>query len=249
MNSKIARTWGLFRTFVIAYGIPGWKLRLRKLYSHFITPGMLCFDIGSHYGNRIPIWLGLGARVVAIEPQDELMGFLKRWYGHAANVTLINGVVGKSDGKIVLYHNTLNPSLSTTDASWIEEKKADSIWGKYKWDASVEVSSFRLDSLIQMHGVPDFCKIDVEGAELEVLQSLSHPVGIISFEYLTISRDRAVSCIDRISELGNYEFNWTLSEFSKLLSPKWLDATQMKHAVLRMAEGTYSGDIYARRIP
>ena len=42
---------------------------LAGFYSTFVSTGDLCFDIGANYGNRTKVFLRLGARVVAVEPQ------------------------------------------------------------------------------------------------------------------------------------------------------------------------------------
>jgi hypothetical protein len=120
------------------------------------------------------------------------------------------------------------------------------MWGKYVWDKEFQVPTFTLDQLIGRYGVPDFCKIDVEGAELLVLQGLSTPIPCLSFEYLTIEKERSLSCIERLAELAQYEYNWTLSESSTLQSAQWLTAAEMKAALLHLKDGTYSGDIYAK---
>lgn len=151
-------------------------------------------------------------------------------------------------GEVTFFHNSKNPSLSTIDPSWIEAKKSDPLWGKYTWDLEFTVATSTLDVLITTYGIPDFCKIDVEGAELIVLSGLSTPLKCLSFEYVTIDKPRTLSCIDRLEELGSYEYNWTYSEFSKMKSEKWLNAKEMKVAALAMNDGTYSGDIYARLV-
>lgn len=239
---------GFIRTFVIAYCIPGWSMRLKKLYQPFVTQGMLCFDIGSHFGNRMYVWRRLGARVVAVEPQPMLFAFLASKFRNDAGVTLFQGVLTHQEGEVTFYHNTKNPSLSTIDQTWIEEKRSEPMWGKYNWDFEFTVQASTLDALIERHGIPDFCKIDVEGAELRVLSGLSTALKCLSFEYLTIDKERTLQCIDRLEEIGVYEYNWTYSEFSKLKSENWLSAVDMKAAASAMNDGTYSGDIYARLV-
>lgn len=221
---------------------------MTRLYRPFIKPEMLCFDIGSHFGNRIVIWRKLGARVVAVEPQPSLYAFLVSKFRKDKDVALIQGAIASQEGEVTFYHNTKNPSLSTIDQSWIKEKKIDPMWGKYTWDLEFSVPASTLDTLIKRYGVPDFCKIDVEGAELMVLSGLSTPLKCLSFEYLTITKERTLRCIDRLEQLGIYEYNWTYSESSKLKSEKWLRANDMKVATLAMNDGTYSGDIYARLV-
>lgn len=246
LGHKVLEIIGFVRTFFISYGIPGKQARLRHIYEPFIGEGMLCFDIGSHFGNRIPAWSKLGATIVAIEPQPKLFKFLLKRYGNWKNVTLVETAVSEKEETLTLFHNTRNPSLSSVDKTWVDEKKKDPMWGKYVWDDEIQVQAYTLDQLIAKYGTPDFCKIDVEGAEYKVLAGLSTPLKCISFEYLTIDKERSLRCIDRLEELGSYEYNWTYSEKSGLKSPVWLPATEMKQAVENMNDGVYSGDIYAR---
>jgi hypothetical protein len=39
-----------------------------RLYSRFVRPGDLVFDIGAHVGDRVASFRRLGAHVVAAEP-------------------------------------------------------------------------------------------------------------------------------------------------------------------------------------
>ena len=42
---------------------------IENLYRQFINPGELVFDIGANTGSRSKVFMGLGARVVAVEPR------------------------------------------------------------------------------------------------------------------------------------------------------------------------------------
>src|SRR5258708_6503813 len=52
--------------------------QMMKHYATFIRRGDLCFDIGANVGNRTEIFLGLGARVVVLEPQKKCTNILQR---------------------------------------------------------------------------------------------------------------------------------------------------------------------------
>ena len=66
-----------------------------------------------------------------------------------------------------------------------------------------------LDELIAAHGEPAFCKIDVEGFEVEVLAGLTRPLRALSFEYLPMAHDAALAVLDRVGELGAYRYNYS----------------------------------------
>ncbi|MEO0468541.1 MAG: FkbM family methyltransferase, partial [Bacteroidota bacterium] len=75
---------------------------------------------------------------------------------------------------------------------------------------------------------------------------LSQPIPALSIEYLSFTMDRTLACIDRLMELGPYEFNWTFMESADFQSDKWLSGDQLKHILSQYLPDDPSGDVYAR---
>jgi hypothetical protein len=72
---------GVMRSLRIYYGDAGRRAAMDRLYSTFVRPGDLVFDVGAHVGDRVGAFRRLGASVVAIEPQPALVRTLKLIYG------------------------------------------------------------------------------------------------------------------------------------------------------------------------
>ena len=104
-----------------------------------------------------------------------------------------------------------------------------------------------LDMLIDRHGLPAFCKIDVEGAEADILAGLSRPIPVIAFEYVPSVRSVALEAIDRLALLGDYRFNRVVGEGDRWANAAWCDAASMRRQILDLADEAQSGDIYAAR--
>jgi Methyltransferase FkbM domain len=75
-------------------------------------------------------------------------------------------------------------------------------FARVRWDRSIDVAVATLDDLIAAHGEPAFCKIDVEGFEVDVLAGLTRPVRALSFEYLPPAHDAALAALDLVARLG-----------------------------------------------
>lgn len=244
MHQKI----GMLRSIMMYYGIPFRSRRLSRFYAQFIRPGDLCYDVGAHVGNRLAVWHQLGARVIAIEPQAECMRLLKRWYGRHPGTTLVEQAVGASPGTQPLYVSQRTPTVTTLSPDWIDAVQQVDSFAKVRWDVAVPVQVTTLDALIAEYGVPAFCKIDVEGYELEVLRGLSQPLRALSFEYIPAAAGIALGCIERLDQLGCYEFNWSGGETHRFESIAWINSDQMAAHLQSMAASGGSGDVYARRI-
>lgn len=237
---------GLLRSLLIYRGVPGRRRQLAGFYRQFIKPGDLCFDIGAHMGNRLQAWLDLGARVVAVEPQPHLAALLRRWYGRNTQVTLVEQAVGASPGRGHIYISQHHPTVSSLSREWIDTVQRTDAFASVRWDAEIEVQITTLDALIDQHGRPAFCKIDVEGYELEVLGGLSQPLPALSFEAIAPAADLAVACIEHLEQLGHYEYNWSAGEEQRLVSVSWLGPELMMARLRALTAEKGSGDVYAR---
>jgi hypothetical protein len=100
--------------------------------------------------------------------------------------------------------------------------------------------------LIARWGAPAFVKIDVEGAEPAVLAGLTRTVPALSFEYVPSARGEVRACVERLSALGSYLFNWSAGESFKLESETWLSGDELMAALETPRGRQRSGDVYAR---
>jgi hypothetical protein len=96
--------------------------------------------------------------------------------------------------------------------------------------------------------MPSFIKLDMEGSEAAALEGLSCGVAAVSFEYLPAARDTAIQCIERLSSLAIYQYNWSVGESHRLRSTTWLEAAAIHEFLVELPEAATSGDIYARLV-
>jgi len=247
-SHRLERGLGLALSFLIYYGQPHRLLALRRLYRQFVAPGDLCFDIGAHVGNRVLVLRSLGAKVVAAEPNPDCVRWLQRLYGRDRNVWLWSASLGAAPGTERLWLSRRTPTVSTMDPAWRAAVSQTEGFVQVGWQESRLVEVTTLDRLIAEYGRPAFCKIDVEGAESQVLRGLSSPLPAVSFEYLTAVWPRAVACVDQLAELGAYEFNWAIGESGRLQASSWLPPAELLARMQADGAGGRSGDIYARQV-
>ena len=239
---------GILRSLITYYGNPLISRRLRRLYSQFLGPGDIYFDIGAHVGNRVRTAANLGARVIALEPNPTLAAFLHRWYGNSDSISILQQGIGEHKGTATLFISEQTPTVSSLSDSWIATVRQDPSFEQVRWESKITAEITTLDALVDNFGLPAFCKIDVEGYELQALRGLSAPLPALSFEYLPATIDLALHCLERLEALGSYQYNWSVAEQFRLGSSTWLNSEEMAEQLsLTLSQGR-SGDIYARRI-
>jgi FkbM family methyltransferase len=172
--------------------------RRETFYSDLVTRGDLVFDLGANIGNRTEPFLRLGARVVAVEPQPMCVEVLRHRFARHERFVLADVGVASTPGTTQLHLATNHVTSTMSDRFMDQMSFADS-----EWAGVVDVRVTTLDALIEVYGVPDFCKIDVEGFESEVLSGLTQALPALSLEYNPDMSEVLVSCLDQLTDLSS----------------------------------------------
>jgi FkbM family methyltransferase len=224
--------------------LPGKGVELRQcveFFSSFVRSGDLCFDVGANVGRKTEALLELGATVVAVEPQPSCQRELKALFGGHPRFTLEPKAVGSTPGTARMRVSPMS-GLSSLRADWY----ADCLY-------EIDVELTTLDALIAVHGVPRFCKIDIEGYELEALRGLSRRIDFVTLEYNKAHLDQTTACLDELSRLGDPVVNFTLAEGFELVSDHWMGreefAVKVREELQTQPEHMWGGDILIQLNP
>jgi FkbM family methyltransferase len=214
------------------------------LFRQFVGAGELVFDVGANVGDRVASFLALGARVVAIEPQPECADQLRARFGGAIEVirAAAGPELGEADLLVGSYH-----TISSLSSEWVEEVRASGRFAEFEWNERLRVPVVTLASLIERFGTPAFCKIDVEGYELGVIQGLDRSVPALSFEFTFELLESRIACIQRLADLGMVLFNFSEGESMRLAHRRWLGPDAIVEYLRSTPRSpSFFGDVYAR---
>ncbi|MFY7840895.1 MAG: FkbM family methyltransferase [Lacibacter sp.] len=149
----------------------------KQIIRRVCRPGSNCIDVGTHCGDILDVLLQQSPNGIhyGFEPVPLLYQQLKTKYSSNSNVQLFDYALSNVNGITSFNYVTSNPSYSG-----IKKRNYDRTG---ETDKKIEVKTARLDDLLlsQIRKI-DFIKIDVEGAELDVLQGTTalltrdHPV-------------------------------------------------------------------------
>jgi len=133
-------------------------LRNRRMVEREVTESDVFYDIGAHVGFYTVLaseLVGERGRVLAFEPDLRNLAYLRKHLqiNSISNVEVIGKAVSDKEGKALF------------------EKGDDSYTGGLSEKGTIPVDTISLDGLLQDETVPppDFLRINVEGAELQVL--------------------------------------------------------------------------------
>lgn len=148
-------------------GMAAFEPRLLAIIDHFITPGMVAWDIGANVGVfAYPTAHISRAKVVGVEPDPFLTRLLRRTNALPANadldVEIVGAAIGDRDGVARLRIAGRGRSTSGIEGAIVSSQHGQT-------REVVTVPMLALDTLLADFPPPAFLKVDVEGAELLLL--------------------------------------------------------------------------------
>jgi FkbM family methyltransferase len=199
---------------------------------------MLVFDVGANRGQRTKVFLQLGARVVAVEPDSTNQAHLVSQFSHPGRnpVTVVGKAVSDAANTATMWVHAPGSGLNSLSQKWVDMLGEDPTRFGEKLDFSgrQQVETVTLESLMAEFGVPDYIKIDVEGHEAPVLRGLKRPVALLSFEVnLPEFLAEGLECVEILGRLdGSGRFNWSRDCQGGFALPEWAGAVEFA-SVLR----------------
>jgi FkbM family methyltransferase len=218
------------------------RLREREFYRDLLKgfrAGELVFDIGANHGSKTATFLSLGARVVAVEPdeinQDVLkQKFLRRRLARRP-VIIVDKAVSDRNAVETMWIDAPGSAKNTFSRKWVETLRRDTNRFGKRLDFAHQkaIETVTLEQLIATHGRPFFVKIDVEGSEPRVLRGLKSTVPYLSFEVnLPEFQPEGLECVDLLGRLHPAGmFNYAADCEHGLTLDRWLDAPAFARAL------------------
>ena len=179
--------------------------------------GDLILDIGANEGYKTGIFLQLGARVLAAEPDETNQEILKQRFEKyrlkKKPLVVVGKAVSNAPAIRTMWVDAPGSAKNTLSPKWAGTLREDErrFGQRFDFAQSKTVETVTVEDLVAAHGTPFFIKIDVEGHELSVLRGMKQPVPYLSFEVnLPEFKAEGLECVRLLKTLApDGLFNYT----------------------------------------
>ena len=166
---------------------------------------MLAFDLGSYKGEFSDYLYSEGYNVIAVDPLN---------VNESINNTYIKAVVSSNKETKKLWLNT-NRAICSINKDFVNNSRfSKSVYynSNSYTNEFIRIDSILYEDLVKEYGTPDLVKIDVEGSELDVINSIETFPEIICFEFHIEFKDDTEKILE-ILKNNKYKF-FNIQDFS-----------------------------------
>jgi len=147
-----------------------WEPECQAVFANIIFEGSTIFDLGANNGIHSLLFsklVGTRGQVIAFEPLAENVREVEKncELNNINNIRVIKNAIGKENGKLSFFFGHHNKQGSLIQDANTQNK------------VKITVEVITLDSFIEKNRIiPDFIKIDIEGAESDALVGFSENI-------------------------------------------------------------------------
>jgi FkbM family methyltransferase len=161
-----------------------------------------CFDIGANIGNWTLANIKNYTKIISIEASPSTYEQLYNNTKDNCDITALNYTVCDSIEEYITFYEAENSVLSSINKEWINGDSSR-FNNNYK---QILTKTITLDKLIEIYGIPDLIKIDVESAEYSCIKSLTQKVKNLCFEWASENIIMIMNSINYLYKLGFRHF-------------------------------------------
>lgn len=232
-----------------------WILARKKqidFYRHLLPelrPGDLIFDVGANEGLKTDLFLRMGARVVAVEPDETNQRILHERFVKLRvsrnPIVIVGKAASDKSSSESMWVDGPGSAVNTLSQKWADTLKENKERHTYEhcgldFVQRKTVETTTLEDLIAAHGYPLFIKIDVEGYEVNVIRGLRRAVPYLSFEVnLPEFRPEGLQCVALLGELAaDGQFNYAVDCERGLAMEQWVSSSEFAKILGNYSEST-----------
>jgi FkbM family methyltransferase len=218
------------------------ELRFYSALLDGFRPGQLIFDVGANHGAKTEVFLRMGARVVAVDPDESNARLLKEKFQmlrlRRLPITIVAKAVTDRQTTETLWIEAPGSGKNTLSTKWVKILAEDDtrFGSRLTFRHKKEVPTTTLTDLIETYGMPYFVKIDVEGLEAAVLRGLQRVVPHLSFEVnlpdFSAEGLECVKLLERLDPAGRFNFASGADAVLHLQLSQWASALDFADVLL-----------------
>jgi FkbM family methyltransferase len=180
----------------------------------YLKPGDCFFDVGAHVGlyslivSRV---VGMRGCVVAFEPDPRNVQLLRKHVvrNGLSNVSIAQAAVWCSDGEVLFLRGGSSPTGKSSRRGAVIESGAGTESGE-----TISIQAVSLDSYAADGYSPSLVKVDVEGAECEVLKGAERLLAKVRPALICeVHHEAAATFMAEFLPAKHYTFRWTRQRY------------------------------------
>lgn len=207
---------------------------------------MLLFDIGANVGAWAKANVSSASKIVSVEADPRTFATLVEQTKGYPVIECVHAAITSAPTSYITFYRASSNTLSTLNREWLTSPSSRFAGTPFE---EIQCPTRTIDSLVDQYGVPDLLKIDVEGAEYEVLKSLTRPVPLLCFEWASETSLITEQCLNYLIELGYTNFDLQFRDSYTYYPDSFESESYIKEMLKKMTPREEWGMIWAKYVP